>query len=306
MAISRRKYQSSDYDAVVDFLRTVYLDDVAQPYWLPQRFEYAEFLISPLHKDRGYPVDWKETIYLWLDEDKIVGIDCSESPNENIFLHINRNYRQLEQEMIVFAEKEIITKTLSKSEIKIWACEGDIFREELLMRNSYTKQDEVEFLNWRDLRKKLPAVQLPDGYAIHDMVDESGLDVQHKIDQITKAFDSKSYPLPVLRTMQSGPSYRKDLDLFVKDKTGEPVSFATLWVDSALNVAYIEPVATDAGHRRLGLGKALLAEGLRRLENIRVSKAYVGAAGMDRMNFYRESGFDERVALNSWKKQITS
>jgi len=304
VAITHRRYNVSDYDAVITFLRDLYQETPTAPYWLPQRFEYAEYLISPLHKDRGYSVDWKDTIYLWEDDGRIVGVVCSESPDENIFLHMRSEARNLETKMLDFAEQEIVSKIVKKNEIKVWATEGDELRENLLRNKGYTRQSDVEYLNWRDLRQELPEVVLPAGYTVHDMADEMGLDVQHKIDQVTKAFDSKSYPISVLRTLQSGPSYRKDLDLYTKHESGELTSFCTIWVDSVLNVAYIEPVATDANHRRIGLGKAMLAEGLRRLKALGVSIAYVGSAGDDRMNFYKESGFDERVACYAWKKLL--
>ena len=300
-----RKYNIGDYDLVIDFFGRLYRASHAVPFWLPARWEYAEYLVLPLNKHRGYSIDWKETAYLWqTDIGDIVGVLCSESPDSNIFVHTMPEFRHLEEEMIVLAEEQVIVETLKKSEIVVWCQSGDVYRQSLLEKRGYARKNDVEYLNWRDLRTPLPEVKLPDGYSLHDMVSEEGLDLQHKIDRGTGAFDSPTYPIDIYRSMQSGPSYRKDLDLYSTGPDGSVTSFCTIWYDRELNVGYFEPVGTDAGHRRKNLGKATLNAGLQRLKQVGADRAYVGSSGNERRAFYNASGFNNCVAFHPWTKEL--
>lgn len=49
---------------------------------------------------------------------------------------------------------------------------------------------------------------------------------------------------------------------------GAIAAFCTIWFDDVTRSAYFEPVATVPAHRRRGLGKALMTEGLRRLQRV--------------------------------------
>lgn len=298
-----KKYQLEDYGRVFNFFRELYRECEKVPFWLPARWEYAEYLISPLHKGRNYLIDWKETIYLWEDNNgKIVGVLCSESPDENIFVHSKPDFTHIEEEMIIFAEDKIISEILQKPKIDIWCQEDNSYRESVLQSRGYKRQEVVEYLNWRDLSEDLPETELPSGYTLHNMVTEEALNLLHKIERLTGAFDSKPYPIEVYRTMQSGPSYRNEFDLYTTDLNGEVTSFCIIWYDEELNIAYFEPVGTVAEHRRKGLGRATLSAGLQTLKKAGVDKAYVGSYGNERMAFYNASGFNCRSAYHPWSK----
>jgi len=298
-----KKYTPADYDGIIGFFRELHKTSNHTQYWLPQRFEYAEFFIALLHKNRGVKIDWKETIFLWEDEKgKVVALLCSESPDENIFIFTLPKYRQLEEEMIHKAEK-VIKEIVKQNTIKLWSDDSDTFRNLTLVNLGYTKNEEVEYLNWIDLKEAIPEFRLPEGHTVHNMVDETGLDLQHKIDKITAAFDSPTYPVEIYRNLQKGPSYRKDFDLYTTDSKGDVVSFCIIWIEPELNVGYIEPVGTDAQHRKKGLARATINVGLHRLKQAGINKAFVGSYGNDRMNFYDVSGFTNRITLHTWSRQ---
>ena len=304
MVIRRAKYTKADYDRAIDFFRRLYRASDVVPFWLPARFEYAEYLVAPLYQHRGNPIDWKETICLWETGDRdVVGVLCSENPDANMFLHTMPAFSDLLEEMVRFAEEQVVRGVLGLSEIKVWSQRDDPVMEPLLEKNGYQRQKDVEYLNWRDLRVPLDEIRMPAGHSLHDMTSEAGLYLQHKIDRGTGAFDSPTYPIWIYRSMQSGPSYRKDLDLYTTDNQGHVTSFCTIWHDRELNIGYFEPVGTDAGHRRIGLGRATLNAGLRRLKAAGAGKAFVGSAGDDRRAFYNASGFPNSVAFHPWRKK---
>ncbi len=305
MSVAYRKYHENDYSCALDFFRHLYRVSDNVPFWLPSRWEYAEYLVSPLLNYGNLSIDWKETIYLWeTDTGVITAILCSENPDTNIFLHTRPEFRYLEEEMVCVAEEQIISGTLSKSEINIWCQSGDTFRELVLQRRGYEKQSAVEYLNWRDLDQQLPKIKIPDGYTLHNMVSEEGLDLQHKINRMTSAFNSKPYPIGIYRRMQHAHSYRKEFDLYTTDRFGRVTSFCIIWCDEVLNIGYFEPVGTDVNHRRKGLGRAIINAGLQCLKKTGVSKAYVGCAGEDRRSFYNTAGFINSVAFHPWRKEL--
>jgi hypothetical protein len=307
MKISYRKYNKNDYNGVIDFFRNLYRESSIVPFWLLQRWEYSEFFVSLLHKHRGSTIDWKDTIYLWeTATEGIVAVLCSESPDENIYIHIKSNYRFLEDEIINIAENKVVSELLNKPNIRIWCQEGDKYRESLLQQKGYIKGLDVEYLNWRNLEEDLPEFKLPEGYTIHDMVNEEGLNLQQKIIQITAAFNSDPYPNEIYRNLQRGQSYRKKFDLYTTESDGNVCSFCIIWFDEELNIGYFEPVGTAENHRLKGLGRGTLNVGLKLLKEAGATMAFVGASGDERMSFYKASGFNNRIAFHPWAKTLGS
>ena len=104
MVPTSRKYSVNDYNRALNFFRDLYRASNNVPFWLPSRWEYAEYLVSPLLKHRDSSIDWKETIYLWeIDTGEIAAILCSENPDENVFLHSKPEHRYLVDEMVSVA-----------------------------------------------------------------------------------------------------------------------------------------------------------------------------------------------------------
>jgi mycothiol synthase len=105
-----------------------------------------------------------------------------------------------------------------------------------------------------------------------------------------------------LRTLLQ-PSYRPDLDLVVVAPDGHLAAFCICWLDEASSGAItgqIEPMGVSEPYRALGLGRAILAEGLRRLEQVGAQRIcvetdhYRGPA----LNLYESAGFTvERQVL---------
>jgi GNAT superfamily N-acetyltransferase len=59
--------------------------------------------------------------------------------------------------------------------------------------------------------------------------------------------------------------YRPDLDLAVYTRDGEVAAYGLFWADPVTGVGLVEPMRTEDRYRRMGLGRSLLTEGLRRL-----------------------------------------
>ena len=89
------------------------------------------------------------------------------------------------------------------------------------------------------------------------------------------------------RNIQTAPLYRRDLDLVAIAPSGEIAAFCTLWFDDVTRSAYFEPVATVPAHQRRGLARALMTEGLRRLQRMGAITAFVGGYSPEANALYR-------------------
>ncbi len=76
--------------------------------------------------------------------------------------------------------------------------------------------------------------------------------------------------------IQRCPLYRRDLDLVIVAPNGDIASFCTVWFDDVGRSAYFEPVGTYPTYQRLGLARAVMTEGLRRVQRLGATVAFVG------------------------------
>jgi GNAT superfamily N-acetyltransferase len=104
------------------------------------------------------------------------------------------------------------------------------------------------------------------------------------------------------RNVQRAPLYRRDLDLVAVAETGEHAAFCTVWFDDVTRTAVFEPVGTAPEHQRRGLGRAVMAEGLRRAQRLGATQALVGSYGAAAHALYEAMGFTTFELLERWEK----
>jgi len=310
--IKNRAYSNRDYDAVIEFLNKVYKLNKNQHSWLPARWEYAEYFVSPLFVIVQEKENWTSSMRLWINEEdfKIVGIVNSEDPNEQAFMQIHPEYRHIEDEMIQWAEDNIAqeVKENEGKKIVVYAHDGDEHREEILKSRGYEKSDEFEHLKWQELDKEIGDVPLAEGYSILSFAEEDNL--EGKIKCIVKGFNPHlenitpdAEDIMIYKSIQSAPMYRPDLDLYAKHEDGTITTSVLFWYHPELKVGMIEPVATHTDHQRKGLSRAVITEGLKRLKAMGAERAYVGARGY-RSKVYSSAGFEEYDVYREWVKFI--
>lgn len=280
-----------DYQAVIKFLGDLYQANKAAPYWLPSRWEYATYLVEPLHATRGKP-SWQPTVTLWKEDNKIVAMTNSEGPDENYFIHVAHSHKS--NETLVELLKKI---SFPNNKLAIWALETDATLNEVLSDQGFQPKEPKEYLNWRDLSRPLPLQPVLAPEFRLDVVSEENQ--QSHFDCAAAAFKSQPVTRDVYKSLQSAPMYRNSLDLVIL-RDNQVVALCTVWFDATNELGYIEPVATHPDFQGKGLGRAILREALWRLNELGAKLAYVGAYGDDRMTFYNKCGFTNRVALVPW------
>lgn len=178
---------------------------------------------------------------------------------------------------------------------------------DLLERAGYERTEVAEHVRVRDLRDPLPEPEVAAGYRIRPLGGdedfpargELSLRVFHPTPDGSTAMSADGY-----RNIQRCPLYRRDLDLVAEAEDGSLAAFATFWFDDVSRMLSIEPVGTDASHRRHGLGRALLLEGMRRGRWMGATTAHVGSYGPGAHDLYASVGLETAERLVAWRRGV--
>ena len=151
----------------------------------------------------------------------------------------------------------------------------------------------------RSLEGDLPPLELPEGYSVQGV--QSVADGRLYAAVSRGAFrpddDWDAYWGRYARFMAS-PVYDGECHLFVRAPDGRGAAVCSIWYDEANGVGLFEPVATHPEFQRRGLGKAVMAEGLRRLQARGMRRAILGTdpSNEPAKALYRAMGF----AVGEW------
>ncbi len=293
------------------FLREVFrLNNCIERSWHVARLEYARWhmLINCAH------VGLEDIAFLWEADGELIGFVMPDGGPGEAHLCVNPTVRtgELEQEMLDVAEEHLsVNGPDGRRQLTVWAPEPDELRKGLLVRRGYSKTDGAE-TNWRrDLRAPIPDVPVPPGYIVRSLGDglellercyASGLGF-HRGD-IRIAVENRDDPT-WYRNIQTAPLYRRDLDIVAVAPDGAIAAFCTIWFDDVTRSAYFEPVATVPAHQRRGLGKAVLTEGLRRLQRMGCTMALVGGSNPRAKALYGSVMGPDCEVYEPWQKLMS-
>jgi GNAT superfamily N-acetyltransferase len=286
MTLTMRSYNDmEDYWRIREFLRQVMILNHRREYsWHVARLDYWWWFANPdLEK-----ISPEENIFIWeTGSGQIAGVLNPEGRG-TAFLHVHPGLElpQLEGEMIVIAEERLAAIDKDNHR-KVWLYidSQDKARQEILTRRGFHPVNlpgEREIQHRRSLDGPLPEVPVIPGYAIRSQGD--GLELLERCyasglafhqDDIKVACANRDRP-DWYHHIQSAPLYRRDLDLVAVASNGSVASFCTIWFDDVSRTAYFEPVATVPTHQRHGLARALMLEGLHRLQQMGCVLAFVG------------------------------
>jgi mycothiol synthase len=104
---------------------------------------------------------------------------------------------------------------------------------------------------------------LPSGFTIRPLAGER--EVEPYVELHRSVFESKSMTVAWRQKTLHRPEYRPDLDLVVVAPDGRLAGFYICWLDVTNKTGQIEPLGVHSDFRNLGLARAILLEGMRRL-----------------------------------------
>jgi GNAT superfamily N-acetyltransferase len=293
-----RPYQrETDYNRVGQLLiRTAGLSDTPVN-WLQPRWEYMHF--HPYLDTAGLG-----RIGIWEADGEIVGAAHYEHRLGDVYFQIDPAYGGLKSQMIDYAETHLTTPLdNNRTRLQLFINDFDTELEDMAKTNGYRQDvNRREETRVYDLSGTVPTVTVPEGFQLKSLAEDNDLQKIHRL--LHRGFNHPGEPpteeLSGRELMQSAPNYRKDLTLVTEAPSGQFVSFCGMWYDEINRIAYVEPVATDPDYRFLGLGKAVVLEGVRRCADLGAKIAYVGSG----QTFYRRLGFTKRFATTPWIKYL--
>ena len=316
MKTTLRKYSpEKDFLRVRDFLVNTYKMTDQSINWTLERWNYARYFVLPMIGSYGVdPVSiadsqkaiqfWEDHIRLWENSaGDIVAVTAFEHPwLGDVFFLRHPEYNHLLEEMYTDAEENLLHPERANLQTHIF--EHDKVSQDIALKHGFIKNKQgLEDISEFNLQDGLPAAALPSGYEILSIADENNLDRRRKA--FGRGFnheDPIEWPsLFSYQELQRAPDYRKELDLYVRSQDGEYVSFCITWWDDHNQLGTLEPVGTVPEHRRKGLARAVVMEGIRRVAALGAKKVLVGS-GQD---FYTAIGFKKTLANYTWVKDFS-
>ena len=101
----------------------------------------------------------------------------------------------------------------------------------------------------------------------------------------------------VAKNQMKRPNVDLNLKIAVVAPDGNFVSYCGMWYDANTAFAEIEPVATDPDYRKMGLGKAAVLEGIKRVGELGAKIAIVGSS----QQFYYSIGLRTHSTFTEWR-----
>ena len=300
MSVRSRAYiKGKDFKPVMEFLADLFLRTQSYENWFPDRFENSSD-------------EREDAIRIWEEIDlttksnksKIVALTTRDSLSD-FFLHIDPNYRYLEKEMIEWLEEYYTKKKTDEKKGKKFAInilEGNAQREALLTDLGYVNEKLYGYYRIRDAKLPIPDYPCPEGFEIRPIKKE---EFEQQALLIRRVFGhGESFTAEVLEWLSNCSFYKEELDLVAVTPTGIIASFCTFRLDPNSKIISLEPMGTNPDFRKLGLGKALLSEGIQRSMKYDPPFFYIdGAAATPAANrLYDVTGFKEKYPINSWVK----
>jgi mycothiol synthase len=257
------------------------------------------------HQEISGERTWEVDFHLWETESgKLVGVVHPEARN-HIWLEVHPGYRQLEEEMLEWAEQhhaEIRPPHARSWPLDTFVYERDEERAALLAQRGYENLslDGVDLR--RSLEEPIPEPRLPEGYAIRALRREDEADVA-ALTGVTNLVFRTDFTREGMWVCMGAPTPHAELAVVAPD--GTFASFCTIWLDEGNRVGGFEPVGTHPAYRRRGLGRAMMYEALRRLRAWGATAAELGTGyHAPAVHFYKALGFTISDVGGYWQKEF--
>lgn len=270
------------------------------------RLGYAEFTYTRW--------DWMTThgyldksvlgkIGIWEDEEQIVGVATVDCQFGMGFCLALPEYAFLKKEMLLYSNEN-----LSKDgDFGVIILDTDLKFQDIAADLGFYATEEKENDAIFYLDKTPTEYSLPEGFYITTM--KETFDLYQYLRVLWKGFNhelngegefqfSKEKELMSTEEMIR-PNVDLNLKVAVVAPDGNFAAYCGMWYDPEAGYAVIEPVATDPQYRKMGLGKAVVLEGIKRVQKLGAKIAIVGSS----QQFYYSIGLRPYKTSTVWRKK---
>lgn len=271
--------------------------------WDTRRWEGWRFYRA----DPAWDPTWDTRVRLWETADRrLVGAVHHEGRGD-AHLQVHPAFRAIEEDMISWAEQHLAAPDGSGASLRMYVFEYDAPRRALLERRGFEKTASGGVTRlMRFVGQALSPPVIADGYRLRATRPRETADCQRVADVLNAGFGRDRHTAEEYHTFtETAPSFRGDLDLIAEAADGSFAAYVGVPYDEANRFGIFEPVCTHPDHRRHGLARALMLEGLRRLQSIGASKVVVETGDQVAANrLYDGMGFTEAHKGLVWRKAL--
>ena len=301
MVAQQRSYRyPEDFEAVDAFLRRTF---PGGPHgnWHPTRWEYMHF--HPSLDDRGLR-DELGRCGLWEDDGNIIGLVHFEDRMGILYVQLDPWNPSLKADILTYAEEHLGDEFKIGKAVHVYIDDADEEFQSVAALRGFKRMDpkNSEVACRLEIPTPFPEIRVPDGFRLKSLADDFDVAKVHRV--MHRGFNHEGEPpageLEDRRRKLAAPSLRRDLTIVAEAPDGNFVSFSGTWMDEKNRVCCVEPVATDPDYRRIGLGTAVVLEGIRRCAREGATAAYVGSD----QEFYKSMGFVECTSQSLWRKVL--
>ena len=301
MNITFRNYNhDKDYQLVDEFLVRHHQPDNLDGNWIEPAWEYMHF----------HPALDSSNINrfgIWENAGEMVAVVHYEWVLGEAFFQFHPAHRHQRKEMLEYAETNLtgISKKDGRQYLCAYVNDNDAEFVALVQERGYERNPKGDRPMMKyDIPNPFPPITLQDGFRLTSLAENCDWAKVHRV--LWRGFDHgddvpmNEEELESRRKMFDTPKARLDLKIAIQSPDGEFVSFCGMFFEPNGRFGYVEPVATDPGYRRMGLGKAAVLEGIRRCAELGANIAYVG----NELPIYTSIGFQRIHTSQCWLKYM--
>jgi GNAT superfamily N-acetyltransferase len=229
-------------------------------------------------------LDGPHAMRLWRLGGEVVAVGWLEAPGE-LYLEAVAGHEDLVGDVLAWAEDTTRADPSRPVELAARVTLGDADRIPALEALGFRRGRPEGVLFRKDLADLLPDAPPPEDARVVDCVDidaearaKCHRDAWNYLAHIGIPNARSSFTAEVYRGLRAAPVYDASLDILIQAATGELVSNCICWADPACGMGAFEPVGTHVDFRGRGFGRAVVLEGLRRLQARGMVWARVGTA----------------------------
>jgi mycothiol synthase len=269
--------------------------------WDTRRWDGWRFYTA----DPAWNPRWEEQVHLWETGDgQLVGA-VNPDGNAPVALQLHPDFRHIEGDMIAWAEDHLTRSTEDGRHLEFFVYDYDCPRRRLLEQRGYEKMPYGGVIRrMRFGNRPLPQAAIAEGYTLRTTRPGDEADFQRVADLLNAAFNRTFHNAGEYRTFtRLSPSFRHNLDMVAEAPDGTLAALVGMMYDETNHYGLFEPVCTHPDHRRKGLARAMMFEGLRRVKALGATDVYVATGDMVPANaLYDSIGFTEIYKGYVWRK----
>jgi len=312
MTIQQRDFHwNEDFELVRNFLIELFNATKSLHNMIPSRFENRRFgPCGPEYTDEDdrLVTIWEETDESdFSKERKLIAVTILDTSPVS-YLNIHPDHAHVEKDIILAMEeqKRAMGKTDDKEvRIAFVTPTSHTHRQDLLKELGYENFGNYGHNRIRPVDLDVPDYHLPDGYSIKHVDVAEEFEKYHEVIGSVFPHCGEHMTKKSAKHYSEASFYHDGMDLAVVAPDGKFAAFTTIRMDPVSGIAEFEPVGTHPDHRKLGLAKSIILEGLKRLEEHAPSFVCIPEAADNEgaTRLYDSLGFS-REDLHAWRKYL--